>query len=191
MTGRRRRGIWAYGILGVAVALLAGCSSSKTPTSTATTATTVAPITTVAPTTAAPTTTTTVASLHSAAEALAFVKSIYDPYAGIGLDSPPRNLLGSCFIGERKCGLDPAHYVTPQLQQTLEAFARTQNADPVDCGQNTPARVAYDPPVRTDGSVTIVVHTLYTGSGDNPIKVTVDLSSLKLSDLVCLRTPGT
>ncbi len=183
MTVRTRPRAWAFGMVVLAIGVLTGCASSKAPTSTATT---VATTTTVAPTTAAPTTTTTtLAPLHSVAEALAFVKSIYDPYAGIGLNSPPRNLLGGCFIGERKCGLDPAHYVTPQLQQTLEAFARTQNADPVDCGQNTPARVAYDPPVRTDGSVTITVHTFYLASGDNPIKVTVDLSSLTLSNLVC------
>lgn len=198
MTARRRFRFRDYGLMALAIGLAAACSSSRPPTSTATSApaTTVPAPTTAPGTTAAPATTavsaTTAAPHHSAAEALAFVKSIYDPYAGADLDSAAGVLLGSCFGGAKaSCRLDVDHYVTPQLGLKLEDYARTQNADAVDCAQNVPGTVSYDAPVRTDGSVTITVHTFYSEAGDNPIRVTVDLNSLKLTDLVCLRTPGT
>lgn len=67
-------------------------------------------------------------------------------------------------------------------------YARTENSSPILCAQNTPGRVSYDEPAIADGSVTIVVHTFYSGPPvqDNRIRVTVDPATQKLTDLACL-----
>ncbi len=128
-------------------------------------------------------TVTTTATRRGADDALIFVKSIYDPYARA--DDVGTLLLGDCFL-ERVCPqLDS--FVTPELKAKLLRYARRgTGSDPIDCAQNTPVRVEYDPPVRSGTAVTVVVHTIYGMSGDNPIKVVVDLNTLRLSDLVCL-----
>ncbi len=139
--------------------------------------------------TSLPTRTTT--SAHTAAEAAAFVKAIYDPYLAASrsedgfLHTP---LLGNCFLPEsgRPCPGPIGTYVVPTLASRLQRDAHVgTGSDPVDCAQNTPGRIAYDPPTASDGSATIIVHTYYTGGGEVRITVTVDLATLRVSDLVC------
>ncbi len=59
-------------------------------------------------------------------------------------------------------------------------------SDRIACAQNTPVRVEYDPLAQSATAATVIVHTVYGMSSDNPIKVVADLNTLKLSDLVCL-----
>jgi len=143
----------------------------------------VPPATSVPTTPTTPTTPTIATSAHTVIEAVAFIRSIYDPYAGADVDTP---VVGNCFFTTtRPCPGSPDRYATPDLKVKLQESARTENADPVACGQNVPGRVSYDPPVRSDASVAVVVHTFYSGSGDVPIEVVVDLNTLKLSDVAC------
>lgn len=74
------------------------------------------------------------------------------------------------------------------ITRLFQAARQGTGADPVDCAQNSPVRVSYDPPAGSDGQVRIVVHTFYgtpPALTDHPIQVSVDLTTLKMVGLVC------
>lgn len=185
-TGKRH---WVNAAVGIALVIVAGCASSDVRRSTPTSTTTSSGPTSI-PVTSIPATTT--APAHTVADAVALVKSIYGPYIAASNDFEHTPLLGHCFVAsDSLCPGSLDSYLTAELKLQLQQYARTQNADPIVCAQNVPGRITYDPPATSDGAVTIVIHTFYSQSGDNPIRVTVDLNTLKVSHLVCLRPPGT
>lgn len=186
--------------LGVLLVACGGGTSSKstaptttgatTPsTSTSTTPATTTPTTTPATTSSTSTPTTSTAVLrHTSGEATALIKRLYDPYAGATIDTP---VAGNCFWPQtgRPCPIALSDVMTAGLVARLNRVAHEGTGiDPVNCAQNYPVRVSYDPPAPSGGAVTIVVHTLYgtpPALRDTPIRVTVDLNTLKLTDLAC------
>lgn len=194
MNSRTGKRDWVNAAAVLVLVIVAGCASSHGPTSTPTSTTTISALTTTPATSTVPVTSipaTTTAPAHTVAEAVAFVKSIYDPYLAASTDFEYTPLLGHCFVAsDRTCPGNLDSYLTPELKIELQHWARTENADPIVCAQNTPGRITYDPPANSDRAVTIVIHTFYSQSGDNPVKVTVDLDTLRLTHLVCLRPPG-
>lgn len=146
--------------------------------------TTTAPAATIAPTT------TTIA--HTAADALHLVQRIYAPYDTRGrLPQAPPATLGACFISPDAgaCAGPLDTYLAPALIDRLRAQAATGNYDPVICAQNYPSRVSYGDATVADGQAVIPVHTFFEASGENPITVTVDLETLKLTRLSCPAYP--
>lgn len=168
----------------VLTVLLVACGSGTSNRSASTTSTSTSTSTSVPTSTSAPTT----APGHTGDEAVALVKGLYTPYAGATVDTP---LVGNCFLPQtgRPCHITVSSVMTSGLIATLQDRAREgTGVDLVVCAQNTPRRVSFDSPVRTDGTAVIVVHTFYGDASsvrDQPIRVTVDLTNLKLSGLTC------
>lgn len=80
------------------------------------------------------------AAAHTSAAALAAVMHIYDPYTCAANDTP---VLGDCFFSAsgRPCPPHATGVMTASLKIEQQLRARIQDADPVDCAQNTPQRV--------------------------------------------------
>jgi len=79
--------------------------------------------------------------------------------------------------------------MTPALQQKLQREAKEDAGfDPVVCAQNEPALIRYSQPTVTGAHAVVVVSTHYASS-DNPVTVTIDLNTLKLTDLTCPQHP--
>lgn len=125
---------------------------------------------------------------HTAAQALSLVKRIYAPYARSDTTTP---LLGNCFFDPptgRPCAGPVTDYVTPELAGELRLRANEgTGSDPMDCAQNTPGAITFGTPQVRGSEATIVVQEVYSVSGHNPITVTLDLGSLKLTDVRCDR----
>lgn len=125
---------------------------------------------------------------HSVGDAAALVRRIYDPYGGASAETA---VLGNCFWPGtgRPCPGPVDDYMAAPLIDHLDRLAHEGTGmDPVDCGQNSPIRVSYDPPTASGGTAVIVVHTFYgdpAAETDHPIRVVVDLATLRLVDLVC------
>lgn len=125
---------------------------------------------------------------HTPLEAAALVETAHDSYAGATISTP---LLGNCFWPEtgRPCPIAVSTVMTADLIAGLDRVAHEGTGiDPVERARNYPVRVSHDPPVEHDRTVLIVVHASYGSPPalqDQPIRVTVELETLELSDLTC------
>jgi hypothetical protein len=118
---------------------------------------------------------------HSDAEALAFIKTIFDAYI-VPAGSSPHPTLSGCFIPGAACTGPPSRFITPALQSQLQGEAG-KGYDPVICAQNTPNRFAYSEP-KVIGPEDIFV-VAWEPRLTNPVTVAVDRNSLRLTALSC------
>lgn len=82
------------------------------------------------------------------------------------------------------CSYQTNPNVGPQLQKNL---GQPKDSDLVLCAQNTPRSTKVDKAYIAGNKATVVAHTLYDGSGDNPINVDLQLfdNKWKITNISC------
>lgn len=82
------------------------------------------------------------------------------------------------------CSYQTNPNVDSQLQKNI---GQVKDSDPVLCAQNTPRSTKVDKAYITGNKDTVVVHTLYDSSGDNPLNVDLQLidNKWKIINISC------
>lgn len=125
---------------------------------------------------------------HTGAEARRLVREVYLPYARAEVDA---RLLGGCFTGPASaCAGPPGRYLAPSLIPVLlrrAAGGRAGGMDPVLCAQNIPLAVEVGRPSVSGSTARMTVVTVWDArrSGRVPVRVRVDLRTLRISGITC------
>jgi uncharacterized protein (UPF0333 family) len=109
--------------------------------------------------------------MHTGAEASSMVQDIYSKYLVNSGGSQAKNLYG--------------RYFTPMLSASIFTPAGTGSGSKILCSQNLPSEVTYEPAQISANTATVRVNTYFGTNTNYVVRVTVELSSLLISQVIC------